>query len=141
MGTNMKNMKFALGLCLAFAGSAYGGEKHDLVLEILEATNAKQNHELIVDAYIKQLAGNPATAAPEFEKYFREAMAWEALVGPTTKIYEESYTVDELKVITEFFSSPIGKSFIAKSPEVTEKTTAVFIGNMQKAIGHLTPPQ
>ena len=137
----MKNMKFALGLCLAFAASAYGGEKHDLVLEMLEATNAKQNHELMVDTYIKQLAGNPIAAAPGFEKYFREAMAWEALIGPTTKIYEESYTVDELKAITEFFSSPIGKSFIAKSPEVTEKITAVLIANMQKALKHLAPPQ
>jgi hypothetical protein len=137
----MKNMKFALGLCLAFATSAYGGEKHDLVLEMLEVTNAKQNHELMVDAYIKQLAGNPIAQTPGFEKYFREAMAWEALVGPTTKIYEESYTVNELKAITEFFSSPIGKSFVAKAPEVNEKTTVVLVENMQKALRHLTPPQ
>ncbi|VXC05861.1 conserved exported hypothetical protein [Pseudomonas sp. 8BK] len=137
----MKNMKFALGLCLAFATSAYGGEKHDLVLELLEVTNAKQNHELMVDAYINQLAGNPIAATPGFEQYFREAMAWEALVGPTTKIYEESYTANELKAITEFFSSPIGKSFIAKAPDVNEKTTVVLVENMQKALKHLTPPQ
>lgn len=137
----MRNMRFSLGLCLALATSAYGGEKHDLVLEMLEVTNAKQNHELMINAYMKQLAGNPATATPEFERYFREAMSWDTLIGPTTKIYEESYTVDELKAITEFFSSPIGQSFIAKAPEVNEKSSAVLVENMQKALRHLTPSQ
>ncbi|WP_158271576.1 DUF2059 domain-containing protein [Pseudomonas sp. HMWF032] len=137
----MKNMKFALCFCLIFATSAYGGEKNDLILEMLEITNAKQNHELMIDAYIKQFAENPATATPEFEKYFREAMAWDTLIGPTTKVYEESYTVDELKAINKFFSSPIGKSFIAKAPEVNEKTSAILVENMQKALRHLTPAQ
>lgn len=141
METYMKNMKLVIVLCLLFSASAYGGEKHDLVLEMLEITNAQQNHELMIEAYVKQLAANPVTAAPEFEEYFREAIAWDALIEPITKIYEDAYTVKELKALNEFFSSPSGKSFIAKTPEVNEKTTVVLMRNIQKASQHLAPSE
>src|SRR5699024_1688060 len=105
METHMKNLKLIIVLCLLFSASAYGGEKHDLVLDMLEITNAQQNHELIIEAYVKQLAADPVTATPEIEAYFRAAMAWYALIGPISKIYVDAYTVEELKALNEFFSS------------------------------------
>ena len=110
-------------------------------MTLLEVSKAKHNHELMVEAYIKQFSGNPITATPEFEEYFREAMSWDALIGPVIDIYEQAYTVDELKAINQFLSSPVGQSFVAKAPEVNEKTSAIFVENMQKAMRHIMPQQ
>ncbi len=128
-------------LAITLSTSVLADEKRDLILEMLEVTQAKKNHELMINAYIKQFSNNPAMATDSFEKYFRQAMAWDSLIDPMIKIYEESYTIEEIEYINKFYSSPIGQSFIEKSPQVNEKASAIFMNNIQRALKHLQPKQ
>lgn len=131
-------MKFiTVFLSLILSTSVLAGEKRDAVLDLLEITQAKKNHELMIETYIKQFASNPVTSTSNFEKYFREALSWDSIIEPTISIYVDTYTVEELKYINEFYSSPIGQSFIAKSPEVMAKSSAIIVSNVQNAIKHL----
>lgn len=133
-------MKYITLLLTLFVSiSALADEKRDLVLEMLELTEAKVNHELMINAYIKQFSSNPVMATESFEKYFREGLSWDTLIESMIEIYAESYTAEELKYINKFYSSPIGQSFIKKSPQVTEKSSAVIMKNIQSALKHLQP--
>lgn len=137
----MKLTKLLAVLFLTLSTSVLAADKRGLVLEMLEVTQAKKNHELMIDAYIKQFSNKPVMATKNFEKYFREAMSWGLLVEPMIKIYEETYTAEELKTINQFYSSPIGQSFIAKSPEVNEKSSVVIMNNIQGALKKIQAPQ
>ena len=119
--------------------SAMAGEKRNLVIKMLEVTEAKKNHELVIQSYVERFSENPVMNTDEFKTYFQEAMAWDELIEPMMSIYVESYTEEELQAIVKFFGSPIGKSFIKKSPEVNQKATAVMMANIQKALSHLQP--
>lgn len=136
----MKFTKLLVALLLfVIPVSAAAGEKRELVLELLEVTQAKKNHDLLLESYIKQLSNNPATSSDQFKAYLLDAMSWDSLVEPMIKIYEESYSIEELKSINQFFSSQVGKSFIAKAPEVNQKISVVVTNNIQSALKHLQP--
>lgn len=126
-------------LAVILSTPAFADEKRELILEMLEITQAKKNHELMVDAYVKQFSSNPVMATENFEKYFREAMSWDSIIDPVVEIYEDAYTVEELEYINEFYSSPIGQSFIKKAPQVNEKSSAVMMKNIQSAMQNLQP--
>src|SRR5262245_38110178 len=101
-------------LLLLPAYSALADDKRDLVLQLLEVTEAKKNHEITVQSYVEQFSKNPITDTPEFRAYFAEVMSWNGLLEPTIEIYRETYTEEELRGIIEFFRSPVGRSFSRK---------------------------
>lgn len=133
----MKFTRLFAVLLLTLSTSVTAGEKRELVLEMLKVTEAQKNYELMIDVYINKFSNNPIMATENFEQIFRKAMSWDSLVEPMIIIYEESYTTEELKSINQFFSSPIGKSFVAKSPEVNKKSSAVIMNNIQDALNNL----
>ena len=126
-------------LILSCSFSAIADEKRGLVLKMLEVTEAKKNHDIVIQTYIERFSENPVMNTDIFRTYFKEAMAWDGLIEPMISIYVESYTEEELRAITKFFGSPIGKSFISKSPEVNQKSTALMMARIQKAMSHLQP--
>ncbi|MCE0559424.1 DUF2059 domain-containing protein [Motilimonas sp. E26] len=133
--------KLIIVILLSTSFSAFADEKMDLVLQMLQVTEAKKNHELVIDSYITNFSKNPAMDNDQFKNYFRQAMSWDALIDPMTKIYMESYTTEELQALVDFFGSPIGQSFIKKSPEVNQKSVAVMSENIQKAMSILQGQQ
>jgi len=135
----MKTKVIILLLFISCSFSALADEKRHLVLRMLEVTEAKKNHELMIQSYINEFSKNPVMNTDEFKAYFKEALGWESLIEPMTSIYIESYTEEELKAIVGFFESPIGQSFIKKSPAVNQKSTKIIMSNIQKAMSHLQP--
>ena len=80
---------------------------------------------------IKQMAAQraqlPATATPEQRKLFDDFMGRvtdlamvevRAMIGRLDAIYADVYTEEELKAIIGFFTTPVGKSMLAKQPQV-----------------------
>ena len=125
-------------LYFIFVSHVFADEKIELVLEMLEVTNAKDAHDQIIEGYIKNISqGMDDERKVKIRDYFYEAMGWEKIIGPMIDIYVESYTVEELKAINKFFSSEIGKSFIAKSPEVNRKSVEMMSANIKKAMSKL----
>lgn len=57
-------------------------------------------------------------AATEF---FEIAMNWKAVKPEFIKIYQETFTDDELVQLATFYESPIGKKMLEKSPELMRK--------------------
>ncbi|WP_100643673.1 hypothetical protein [Alteromonas facilis] len=98
----MKARIAILILSLILPITAQANEKRDLIDHLLELTNARENHELMIDSYIAQFKNNPTTAGEEFEAYFRDAMSWESSYLPTLAMYEELFTTRELEAIVDF---------------------------------------
>ncbi|MCU7932468.1 MAG: DUF2059 domain-containing protein [Candidatus Thiodiazotropha sp. (ex Codakia rugifera)] len=119
--------------------SAYCGGKRELVLELLDVTQAQQNHEVLLSSYEEQFKSNPIMNAPEFRTYFREAMSWEGLVEPTIDIYEKTYTEEEVQGLINFYKSRIGSAYIKKMPEVNKQCSEIMMQRIEKAMHHIQP--
>ncbi len=74
----------------------------------------------IVDMQIKQ---NPMVAPFKqvFLDFFRKYMSWDALKEDMAKIYAEEFTAKELKELTAFYKSPLGKKMAEKQPVLMAK--------------------
>lgn len=135
----MKNRSLVLILSLLLSVTAQAGDKRDLIMNLLELTNARENHELMINSYIEKFKNNPVTATEKFEAYFREAMSWESLLEPTLKVYKELFTIRELEAVVAFYSTKEGISFIEKMPILHEKSSEIMMGNINRAMHHLAP--
>jgi hypothetical protein len=110
-----------------------------LVLELLDVTQAQNNHQVLLSSYEEQFKSNPATNTPEFRAYFREVMSWEGLIEPTIEIYEMAYTKEEIQGLIEFYKSPIGMAYIKKMPEVNKQCSEIMMQRVNQAMHHLQP--
>lgn len=117
--------------------SAFCGEKRELVLQLLDVMNARENHELVLKTYEEQFSSDPVMNTPEFQKYFREAMSWDGLIEPTIEIYVNSYSAEELQGLISFYKSPIGTAFIKKMPEVNKQSTKLVVQRIQSSMRNL----
>jgi uncharacterized protein len=117
--------------------SAYCGGKRELIMELLDVTNARDNHEVLLSSYEQQFKSNPVTSTPEFRAYFREAMSWEGLVEPTIEVYEKTYTEEEIQGLISFYKSPIGIAYINKMPELNKQCSEIIMRRMNQAMHHL----
>jgi uncharacterized protein len=55
---------------------------------------------------------------------FGHMMSWDTLGPIVVDVYSSTFTQDEVNGLIKFYTSPVGKSWIAKQPVVMEKTVA-----------------
>ena len=58
----MKIQTFIAVILIALSAPALSEEKRELILELLELTQAQNNHELLINSYIRKFSSNPIMA-------------------------------------------------------------------------------
>lgn len=57
--------------------------------------------------------------------YMSQELNWDKLRPEYVQIYMEAFTEDELAGLVKFYLSPVGKTFVAKTPELTSKSMQI----------------
>jgi len=78
-----------------------------------------------------------APLAGVLRDFYREQMSWTVLEPEYTRIYLEVFTEPELRKLTEFYQTPLGKTLLAKTPVLMSKTAEVTTRRMQAALPQL----
>lgn len=83
------------------------------------------------EAMAKQ-AGIREQDRPAFERYMQrvaevmqQEAGWAQLKEPMIRIYASHYSEEEIQGLTAFYESPLGRSMVAKTPEVMRDSAAV----------------
>lgn len=80
---------------------------------------------------------NLSAYRPVVLAFFRKYMAWESLEGDFVKLYMKEFTEDEMKEMTRFYDSPLGKKITRRLPEITAQATAIGQTRVQDNLGEL----
>jgi hypothetical protein len=67
----------------------------------------------------------------ELMKLMKKELTWSSMKAEFVAAYAATFTDDELRGLIAFYESPVGRAFIAKTPELTERTTAISSARMQ----------
>ena len=139
---------------LSWSGGGVRAEdasRHALADELLNVMNMKQTVEnsfamvkKMIPAQMKQMkltqakpgAPLPAAKREALDKAMDKAMgkmmdvvaedlSWAKLKDDYVTIYAETFTADELKGLIAFYKSPAGRAFVAKQPELMERSMKV----------------
>ena len=67
-----------------------------------------------------QLQQNPQLASQRdiFQKFFNKYLNWESVKEDTITAYTQEFTEPELKKLTEFYKTPVGKKASEKMPKL-----------------------
>lgn len=95
------------------------------ILALLTLTGALENDVKAAEQSLKQSLGasdNPTTNAfyERFMYEMREGRARRWMTNLYIRTYREHFTHNEIKEIIQFYQTPLGKKFIAKSPLVMQ---------------------
>lgn len=63
-----------------------------------------------------------------------EAMNFAEMKGDMAKLYSEIFTRDELRGLSDFYSTPAGQAMVDKQPEVAQKLNALMMPRMMAAM-------
>ncbi|HSV43796.1 MAG TPA: DUF2059 domain-containing protein, partial [Candidatus Bathyarchaeia archaeon] len=63
--------------------------------------------------------------------FYSKYLSWDALKGDYITITKEMFTEAQLKTLTDFFLTEVGKDFIAKQPEMFQKTSELGYNAIQ----------
>ena len=116
--------------------------------EMFKITKVDQMQQQVMDQMRSMMAAQMAKAgatpeakaqAEEFQRKFgvmiADRMSWQKMKPMYVKIYDETFTEEELTGILDFYRSPPGQALIGKMPALMSKSMALA----QQAMGDLMP--
>ena len=114
--------------------SAEDGEKVEAARELLKTMDFQEimavSIEASLDAQMGEFAqmGLPPAGITELKKemfsFFSEVMTYEKMEPEMIKNYSESFTAEEMRELTSFYLTPVGKKSIKLIPELTTQGMA-----------------
>jgi uncharacterized protein len=75
-----------------------------------------------------------AAMQKEMMTLFEEEMSWEKTKGDLADVYATTFSDDEMRGLIGFYRSPIGRTFVAKEPELQEKVAKITQARAQAAM-------
>ena len=107
---------------------------------LLTATNSAQNLTLTIDRMLAgQIEQNPGMQAvePEMRAYLTKYMSWNSLKDEMVQLYASAFTEKELKELTRFYLTPIGRKTIDQLPQLTVAGMQIGQRRMQEHLPEL----
>ena len=139
----------ALTLTLTVTIAVADQQSHDnAAKELLEVMNADQAIEMAYEQMYTHMSGMAEQLGitedtqPMFDIYLekmvevmKEEMNWDKMEPYILSAYVSVYSEDELRELSEFYSSPLGQKFVSKMPELMEASMKMT----QEMMGVLLP--
>jgi len=114
-------------LTLMFVGRMHAQSESShsaAALELLEVMKTDSNLQQAVDvALTAQLKANPALTNYEdvMRAFLSKYMSWEYLKDDLVRLYAEEFTESELRTITAFYRTDVGKKAVEEIPALMRK--------------------
>ena len=109
-------------------------------LELLEAVQLKVTfNETVNQSIDAQIKSNPLLAQYKevMLKFFFKYMSWDSLKDEIAKIYASEFTSQELKELTTFYKTPVGKKAALLLPHLMNKGAELGMKRVQEHMPEL----
>lgn len=109
-------------------------QKLVLAQQVFDASGAKRNYDLVVKTFLDRMSAgmNQGLGGADDKAFLNTLMQDEMtkigakVLDNSAQIYAQTFTDQELRDLLTFYRSPTGRSFVAKTPEVLNRTNAVI---------------
>jgi len=137
----MSPRRIGLAAALIFAmlaGGAHAAASPESVERLLQVMKVQQQLDAIYSQMVpamqnamRQSLGQNASpdaervynaVMPKINAVLREEMGWSKLKPDFAAIYAETFTQQEIDGLIAFYQGPVGSAFIAKQPQLTQRS-------------------
>ncbi|EMI21809.1 hypothetical protein RMSM_01264 [Rhodopirellula maiorica SM1] len=116
-------------------------DSHTLAVEaLLDSMNMKQTTQQTVDQMLQmQIQQQPQMAAFQdvMKAFLHKHLSFESLKPDLIKLYKSEFTESEIKALTEFYNTPVGKKAIEKLPTLSAAGAQIGMQRVQANMGEL----
>ena len=86
-----------------------------------------------------QMTANPMLVPyrPAMEMFFAKYMSWDALEDDFIELYVAEFTEKELKQLTKFYKTPVGKKSVSKLPVLMQRGSEIGQKHVEDNMGEL----
>ena len=110
------------------AGKVYTDAEYNQVYKLLETTNTRTQFETMKNGMLNlQLRSAPQLAHYKqvFVKFFDKYLTFDMLKKELADIYLDLFTPEEIRELTAFYQTPLGKKLVEKTPELTLRSAQI----------------
>ncbi|EQA36384.1 PF09832 family protein [Leptospira inadai serovar Lyme str. 10] len=100
-------------------------EKKEEIRQLLISSGSEKMGVLVVGQMISRFKQLMPQIPEEFWEDFRKELKSEDMVELIIPIYDKYFTLEEIKGITAFYNSPVGKKLLEKNPQITQESMQV----------------
>ena len=116
-------------------------DSHTLAVEeFFTVMNMKETSEKTIDQMLAmQVQQQPQLASYKdvMTAFLRKYVSYEALKGDMVKLYKAEFTEDEIREMTAFYRTPVGKKAVSKLPTLTASGAQLGMKRVQMNMGEL----
>lgn len=122
----MKKITIAILLCgVLISGFSQSGSKTDNIKTLLELTGTGKLGVQVAQTMITNFKKNYPDVPDDFWNEFSKEMHSDTLIKMLIPIYGKYYSGDEIKQLTAFYQSPIGKRVVEITPQLMQESMQV----------------
>ena len=132
---------FAASINQVHAGNAkIGKARLTAAAKLLEAMQAAENFDKAIKSSLDMRVKQQPALAPyrkTMMAFFAKYTSWNSLKGDMAKIYAAEFTIKELKELTAFYNTPLGKKVAKLQPTLMAKGRELGARRVQTNMGEL----
>lgn len=102
--------------------------------EFLLATQAEKHMQEAANQLLESVLRQNPQLAPHgnvLQKFVHKYVSWESVKEDVITIYAKEFTEKELKQLTAFYQTPVGKKAVEKLPQLTTAGTQLGIARLR----------
>jgi hypothetical protein len=140
----MRALILGTSLLCGVAAAETPDEKTQLALELMEVSQADKTFEMLEPMLRQQMmnslsstmgckAAQPVieSVSTEFAATFSASVDVEKLKVDAAAIYAETFEVDELRALVDFYRSPVGRKMMSRMPELMQQSMSLMQDSMK----------
>ncbi len=133
---------FSAALVVAVPALGRADEKshRQAVEELLQVTNMEKVLKTSIDTALEvQMRANPRLTPYRdvMRKFFEKYMSWSSLKEDFIKLYMNEFSEEEVKQLTAFYRTPIGKKTLEKLPQLMMQGSKIGTERVQSHLDEL----
>ena len=104
------------------------------VERLVSLTYPEAVHQQMIEHTLRMMtASNPMMSGigPQLRGFFAKNMSYAALRADQVRVVRESYTAREVRELTQFYASDVGRRFAVKAPSVSMRAQALSMARLQ----------
>lgn len=142
----MSKYWFLLALIISASSAAQPQTHIDAATKLFEAMHSEEVVQQTFDQVFSQMTefqtqmGVPEDRHVKSERHMqevataiKEVLTWERMRDQFIVVYAEVFTEQELRELADFYTSPIGKKYVEKQPEMAQAAMAIT-GEMMREL-------
>lgn len=115
----------AVALTVSFVPAQAADEKHEEIVKMLKITGVEKMMTQMVSQMVSTFKSKETGVPDAFWTKLEASLDAKGMIEKLIPVYDKHYSLEDLKAVNAFYSTPAGQHLLASMPEVMQESMAI----------------